>query len=121
MLPIRTRNTRTYVPEARSQEAALRVAAERQRARPGLRGASRVGAGLRRRCSPATSEILATIAIEIPDRLQERIRDLVERGWFTSEQQLVQEAVRRFMEAHAAELMERFVREDTEWGLRGTE
>jgi hypothetical protein len=30
-----------------------------------------------------------------------------------------QEAIRRFLQAHRPELMERFVREDIEWGLRG--
>jgi hypothetical protein len=30
---------------------------------------------------------------------------------------LIAEALRRFLDTHRAELMERFIREDVEWGL----
>jgi hypothetical protein len=32
---------------------------------------------------------------------------------------VVREAIRRFLDSHQPDLMERFVREDVEWGLRG--
>jgi Arc/MetJ-type ribon-helix-helix transcriptional regulator len=59
------------------------------------------------------------IETEIPDQLDRQIDELVERGWYKSRAQVLQEAVRRFLESHRAELMERFIREDVEWGLRG--
>jgi hypothetical protein len=51
-----------------------------------------------------------------PDQLDREIDALVEQGWYKSREQVLQEAVRRFLECHRAELMERFVREDVEWG-----
>ena len=44
---------------------------------------------------------------------------IARKGWFGSRDKVVQDAIRRFMEAHQPELMERFIREDVEWGLRG--
>lgn len=32
---------------------------------------------------------------------------------------VIAEALRRFLETHRPELMEMFIREDVEWGLRG--
>jgi hypothetical protein len=46
---------------------------------------------------------------------------LVGEGWFRDEKEIVSEAVRRFLDTHEPELMEKFVREDVEWGLHGDE
>ena len=62
---------------------------------------------------------MKTVEAEIPDRLDRAIDALVERGWFPSRDEILREAIRRFLEAHHPDLMERFVREDVEWGLRG--
>lgn len=62
---------------------------------------------------------MKTVQARIPDRLDRAMDALVERGWFENRNQIVQEAIRRFLEAHRPELMERFIREDVEWGLRG--
>ena len=62
---------------------------------------------------------MKTVQTQIPDQLERKIDDLVERGYFPSRQRLVQEAIRRFLDAHRPELMERFLRQDVEWGLRG--
>lgn len=59
------------------------------------------------------------IELEFPDQLYQALQDLVRQGWFASDGELVREAVRRYLESHSADLMERFVREDIEWGLRG--
>jgi Arc/MetJ-type ribon-helix-helix transcriptional regulator len=59
------------------------------------------------------------MAVELPQRLREQVRALVEQGWFSTEEQLVHEAVRRFVESHRPELMTRYVLDDVEWGLRG--
>jgi Arc/MetJ-type ribon-helix-helix transcriptional regulator len=60
-----------------------------------------------------------TFEARISERLDRRIDALVEQGWFDSRDSVVQEAIRRFLEAHRPELMEQFVRADVEWGLRG--
>lgn len=62
---------------------------------------------------------MKTIEARISERLERQIDALVEHGWFSSRDQILQEALRRFMEAHRPDLMERFLKEDVEWGLRG--
>jgi Arc/MetJ-type ribon-helix-helix transcriptional regulator len=60
-----------------------------------------------------------TIETTISDRLDRQIDTLIEQGWFPNRDQVFQEALRRFLDSHRPELMERFIREDIEWGLRG--
>ena len=62
---------------------------------------------------------MKTIEAEIPDGVDRAIDALVERGWYSSRNQILEEALRRFLESHQPELMETFVRQDVEWGLRG--
>jgi Arc/MetJ-type ribon-helix-helix transcriptional regulator len=63
----------------------------------------------------------ATIQTDVPIRLLTEMQLLVEAGWFRDLDDLMLDALRRFVESHRAELMERFIREDVEWGLRGDE
>jgi hypothetical protein len=63
----------------------------------------------------------ATIQTDIPVRLLTEMQTLVEAGWFRDLDELMLDALRRFVESHRAELMERFIREDVEWGLHGNE
>lgn len=60
-----------------------------------------------------------TIQAELPERLMEDAQELVDRGWVGSVNELVAEALRRYLESHRDDLSEHFVREDVEWGLRG--
>jgi Arc/MetJ-type ribon-helix-helix transcriptional regulator len=62
---------------------------------------------------------MKTVQAQIPDELERQIDELVERGLFPTRQELIQEAIRRFLDTHRPELMERFFHEDVEWGLRG--
>jgi Arc/MetJ-type ribon-helix-helix transcriptional regulator len=62
---------------------------------------------------------MKTLEAKIPDKLHRAIDDLVAKGWFASRDALVREAISRFLDAHRPELMERFIRQDVEWGLRG--
>ncbi len=62
---------------------------------------------------------MATIQTEVPVRLLTEMQMLVEAGWFRDLDDLMLDALRRFVESHRAELMERFIREDVEWGLYG--
>ena len=62
---------------------------------------------------------MKTVEAQIVDRLDRALNVLVEEGWFSNRGEVVQEALRRFLEAHGPELLEKFVREDVEWGLRG--
>jgi len=64
---------------------------------------------------------VATIQTDVPVRLLAEMQMLVEAGWFRDLDDLMLDALRRFVESHRAELAERFIREDVEWGLCGDE
>ena len=63
----------------------------------------------------------ATIQTDVPVRLLTEMQKLVDAGWFRDLDDLMLDALRRFVESHRAELMERFIREDVDWGLYGDE
>jgi Arc/MetJ-type ribon-helix-helix transcriptional regulator len=56
---------------------------------------------------------------EIPVQLFAEIQSLVNTGWFRSIDDVVLDALRRFLDSHREELMEAFLRQDVEWGLHG--
>jgi Arc/MetJ-type ribon-helix-helix transcriptional regulator len=60
-----------------------------------------------------------TIQAEVPDQLFRQVDALVKQGWFRDHDDVIQQALHRFVESHRPELMERFVLQDVEWGLRG--
>ncbi|MDP2171185.1 MAG: hypothetical protein Q8J96_12260 [Rhodocyclaceae bacterium] len=60
-----------------------------------------------------------TIQAELPERLMEDAQTLVDNGWAGSVNELLAEALRRYLESHRDDLAERFIRDDVEWGLRG--
>jgi Arc/MetJ-type ribon-helix-helix transcriptional regulator len=62
---------------------------------------------------------MKTVEARISEQLDQQIDTLVEQGWFRNRRELFQEAIRRFLDAHRPELMERFIREDVAWGLHG--
>jgi Arc/MetJ-type ribon-helix-helix transcriptional regulator len=61
------------------------------------------------------------IQTEVPDSLLQQAQNLVEAGWFRSLDEVMLDALRRYVESHRVELMETFIRQDVEWGLRGEE
>jgi Arc/MetJ-type ribon-helix-helix transcriptional regulator len=63
----------------------------------------------------------ATIKTEVPLGLLTQVQKLVEAGWFRNLDDVMLDALRRFVESHRTELMEEFIREDVEWGLHGDE
>jgi Arc/MetJ-type ribon-helix-helix transcriptional regulator len=62
---------------------------------------------------------MKTAETKIPDRLDRAIDALVERGWFSTRDEVFRQIIRRFLDAHQPDLMETFVREDVEWRSRG--
>ena len=61
------------------------------------------------------------IQTQIPTRLLLEAKALVNAGWFRDVDDVFLEALRRYLDAHHPELIERFVRADVEWGLHGQE
>ncbi len=59
------------------------------------------------------------IQVHLPDDLISQAQRLVDDGWATGFDDLLTEALRRFLESHGPALNEAFVREDVAWGLDG--
>jgi Arc/MetJ-type ribon-helix-helix transcriptional regulator len=69
----------------------------------------------------ATNSQLATLQTDVPVRLLTELQALVDSGWFRSLDEVVLDALRRFLDSHREDLNEVLIREDVEWGLRGKE
>jgi hypothetical protein len=64
---------------------------------------------------------VATVQADVPIRLYKEMQILVQEGWFRDLDELMSNALRRFVESHRSELMERYLLEDVAWGLHGDE
>lgn len=62
---------------------------------------------------------VATLRAEIPPRILAEVEALVSSGWFRSIDDLVIDALKRYLDSHRDELMASLMREDVEWGLHG--
>ena len=61
------------------------------------------------------------IQAELPQELVTQARAFVEQGWAGDFNELLAEALRRYLESHSSRLAESFIREDVSWGLHGRE
>ena len=62
---------------------------------------------------------MTALSIAFPDRLRQKLDSYVADGWAASADDIVVEALRRFLDSHAPSLVESQVMSDVEWGLRG--
>jgi hypothetical protein len=62
-----------------------------------------------------------SIQVHLPDDLVSQAHQLVHEGWAAGFDDLLAEALRRFLESHGPALTEAFVREDITWGLHGND
>lgn len=60
-----------------------------------------------------------TIQAEIPDQLWQQAQKLVQHGWANSMQEMLHEALRRYVESHQEVLAESFIQDDVAWGFHG--
>ena len=67
-----------------------------------------------------TKNTVKRLSVDIPERLQRQLETLVQEGWFRDPEEIVNLALRKFLESHHPDLMEKHIREDVEWGLHGT-
>lgn len=61
----------------------------------------------------------SSIHAEIPDQLRQQAQTLVQQGWANNFEEVVNEALRRYLESHQGVLTETFIQDDVEWGLHG--
>ena len=62
-----------------------------------------------------------TVEAVLPTRLVAQMESLIDQGWFPDMDDLIADAVRRFLDTHSPELIEHYIWQDVEWGLRGTD
>ena len=58
------------------------------------------------------------LSIELPEKLAAELKRYVKAGWFESEAEVVQTALREFIRRNRIELMEGFLKEDIEWARK---
>ncbi|MDD5754337.1 MAG: CopG family transcriptional regulator [Methylococcales bacterium] len=61
----------------------------------------------------------AMVQAEIPNQIWQQAQNFVQQGWASDLQDVINEALRRYLESHQDVLTESFIQEDIEWGLRG--
>lgn len=66
-----------------------------------------------------TETATLTIRADVPSRVVEALQALVTAGWYPDLDAAIRDALQRFADSHQDALLEQFVREDVEWGLRG--
>jgi hypothetical protein len=66
-----------------------------------------------------STNAVTTIQAQLPTRLVSEMQSLVRDGWYRDLDDLLTDALRRYLDARRPELMERFIRQDVEWGLHG--
>lgn len=59
------------------------------------------------------------IQAEIPQQLCQQAQTLIQQGWASNLQEIINDALRRYLESHQESLTEAFIQEDVEWGLHG--
>lgn len=62
---------------------------------------------------------MTTLQTQIPDQLLQQAQYLVQQGWAANMDELITEAMRRYLESHSEAMTEQFIREDVDWGLHG--
>ena len=64
---------------------------------------------------------MKTIQAEVPEQLYKKGLHLVKEGWFRDENDIFTEAIRRYLDSHKSALMEKYIRDDVNWGLHGND
>ncbi len=59
------------------------------------------------------------VQANLPPELTARARSFVDEGWASGFDELLADALRRFLESHASQVTENLVMDDVKWGLHG--
>jgi hypothetical protein len=65
------------------------------------------------------NQMKIVIQAELPEELFRQAQTYVQEGWVADFNELLTDALRRYLESHSAQLTEAFIRDDLEWGLSG--
>jgi len=61
----------------------------------------------------------STIHADLPEELVAEAQAFVKQGKGVGLDELLEEALRRYLDSHSAQVTEGFIREDIAWGLHG--
>ena len=61
------------------------------------------------------------VQAEIPNQLWQQAQIMVQQGWASNLQEIINESLRRYLDSHQDVLTENFILEDVEWGLHGND
>jgi len=61
------------------------------------------------------------IQAELPENLINQAQELVQAGWANDLDDLLADAVRRYLESHSVALVDKFLQDDVQWGLFGSD
>jgi hypothetical protein len=65
------------------------------------------------------AKMSAMVQAEIPNQIWQQAQTLVQQGWASNLQEIINEALRRYLDSHQDVLTESFIQDDVEWGLHG--
>ena len=60
---------------------------------------------------------MATITLKIPDKLDIFLDQYIKNGWAISKDEVITDALKRYMDSHREEIIEDQLMKDVEWGL----
>lgn len=61
------------------------------------------------------------VQAQLPDNLINQAQELVKAGWANNLDDLLADALRRYLESHSLALSEKFILDDVHWGLHGSD
>jgi Arc/MetJ-type ribon-helix-helix transcriptional regulator len=68
---------------------------------------------------PKNVVIEKIVRVKIAEELLAGVDRLVNDGWFPNRDSVLAEALKRYLSTHKPEAMEKHIRDDVEWALRG--
>ncbi|MEZ5535303.1 MAG: ribbon-helix-helix domain-containing protein [Thiolinea sp.] len=61
------------------------------------------------------------VQTQLPDNLINQAQELIKAGWANNLDDLLADALRRYLESHSLALSEKFLLDDVQWGLHGSD
>ena len=59
------------------------------------------------------------VQTQLPDNLIAQAQELIKAGWADDLDELLTDALSRYLESHSVALSDKFIEEDVQWGLHG--
>ncbi|HEY1859936.1 MAG TPA: hypothetical protein VGG61_06260 [Gemmataceae bacterium] len=59
------------------------------------------------------------LKFDIPNHLYRQMETLIKQGWFRDQEEILNLALRKFLNSNRPKLLQQFLREDVEWGQSG--